>query len=60
MKIQTSFTVLPKYFKDFHNYFNNADEKLVSYTYIPEYLRKNSEKNSKTLVKNDLNKNFKI
>ena len=60
MKIQTSFTVLPKYFKDFHNYFNNADEKLVSYTYIPEYLRKNSEKNSKTLVKNDLNKDFKI
>ena len=60
MKIQTSFTVLPKYFKDFHNYFDNADEKLVSYTYIPEYLRKNSEKNSKTLVKNDLNKNFKI
>ena len=60
MKIQTSFTVLPKYFNDFHNYFNNADEKLVSYTYIPEYLRKNSEKNSKTLVKNDLNKNFKI
>ena len=35
MKIQTSFTVLPKYFNDFHNYFNNADEKLVSYTYIP-------------------------
>ena len=60
MKIQTPFTVLPKYFNDFHNYFNNADEKLVSYTYIPEYLRKNSEKNSKTLVKNDLNKNFKI
>ena len=60
MKIQTSFTVLLRYFKDFHNYFNNADEKFVSYTYIPEYLRKNSEKNSKTLVKNDLNKNFKI
>ena len=47
MKIQTSFTVLPKYFKDFHNYFNSADEKLVSYTYIPEYLRKNSEKKFK-------------
>ena len=44
MKIQTSFTVLPKYFNDFHNYFNNSDEKLVSYTYIPEYLRKNTEK----------------
>ena len=53
-------TVLPKYFKEFQNYFNSADEKLLSYTYIPEYLRKNSEKNSKTLVKNDLNKNFKI
>ena len=60
MKIQTSFTVLPKYFKDFHDYFDNADEKLVSYTYIPEYLRKNIEKKPKTLVKNDLNKNFKI
>ena len=45
MKIQTPFTVLPKYFNDFHNYFNNANEELVSYTYIPEYLRKNSEKN---------------
>ena len=44
MKIQTPFTVLSKYFKDFQNYFNNADEELVSYTYIPEYLRKNSEK----------------
>ena len=54
MKIQTSFTVLPKYFKDFHNYFNSTDEKLVSYTYIPEYLRKNSEKNkNQCLVKND-------
>ena len=47
MKIQTSFTVLPKYFNDFQNYFNNADEKLVSYTYIPEYLRKNTEKKFK-------------
>ena len=54
MKIETSFTVLPKYFKDFHDYFDNADEKLVSYTYIPEYLRKNSEKNkNQCLVKND-------
>ena len=51
MKIQTSFTVLPKYFNDFHNYFNNVDEKLVSYTYIPEYLRKNTEKNSEALIK---------
>ena len=47
MKIQTSFIVLPKYFNDFHNYFNNVDEKLVSYTYIPEYLGKHTEKNSK-------------
>ena len=54
MKIQTSFTVLPKYFKEFQNYFNSADEKLVSYTYIPEYLRKNSEKNTnQCLVKKD-------
>ena len=51
MKIKTSFTVLPKYFNDFHNYFNSADEKLVSYTYIPEYLRKNTEKNSEALIK---------
>ena len=52
MKIQRSFTVLPKYFNDFQKYFNNADEKLVSYTYIPEYLRKNTEKNSEALIKN--------
>ena len=51
MKIQTPFTVLPKYFNDFHNYFNNANEELVSYTYIPEYPRKNTEKNSKALIK---------
>tara|TARA_B100000989_G_C19357422_1_gene391774 strand:+ start:479 stop:697 length:219 start_codon:yes stop_codon:yes gene_type:complete len=51
MKIQTPFTVLPKYFNDFHNYFNNANEELVSYTYIPEYLRKNTEKNSEALIK---------
>ena len=44
MKIQTPFTVLPKYFNDFRNYFNNANEELVSYSYIPEYLRKNTEK----------------
>ena len=51
MKIQTPFTVLPKYFNDFHNYFNNTNEELVSYTYIPEYLRKNTEKNSEALIK---------
>ena len=44
MKIQKSFRVLPKYFNDFHNYFNNAYEELVAYTYIPENLRKNTEK----------------
>tara|TARA_S200000501_G_C20163950_1_gene457119 strand:+ start:86 stop:274 length:189 start_codon:yes stop_codon:yes gene_type:complete len=55
MKIQTPFTVLPKYFNDFQNYFNNADEKLVSYTYIPKYLKKNTLKNPKTLVKNQIN-----
>ena len=51
MKIQTSFTVLPKYFKDFHNYFNNADEKLVSYSYIPEYLKKTTSKKQKLFLK---------
>ena len=50
MKIQTPFTVLPKYFNDFHNYFNNANEELVSYTYIPEYPRKNTEKSSEALI----------
>ena len=52
MKIKTPFTFLPKYFNDFQNYFKNADEKLVSYTYIPEYLRKNTEENSEALIKN--------
>ena len=52
MKIQTPFTVLPKYFNDFHNYFNDANEVLVSYTYIPEYLRKNTKKNSEAIIKN--------
>ena len=60
MKIQTSFTVLPKYFKDFHNYFNNADEKLVSYTYIPEYLKKTTSKKQTLFFKNHLKKGFKI
>ena len=49
MKIQTPFTLLPKYFNNFQNYFNNADEKLVSYNYIPEYLKKTTLKNSKPL-----------
>ena len=47
MNIQTSFTALPKYFEEFHNYFDNADEKLISYTYISECLRKNTEKTLK-------------
>ena len=58
MNIQTSFTFLPKYFKDFHNYFNNSEEKLVSYTYVPEYLRKSTLKNSKSIVRNQLNNNL--
>ena len=60
MNIQTSFTALPKYFEEFHNYFDNADEKLVSYNYIPEYLEKTISKKTKNSCKNDLNKNFKI
>ena len=40
MKIKKPFTVLPKYFNDFHKYFNNANEELVAYTYIPENPRK--------------------
>ena len=44
MKIKKPLTLPQKYFNEFQNYFNNADEKLVSYTYIPESLRKNSEK----------------
>ena len=47
MNIQTSFTELPKYFKDFQNYFDNVDEKLVSYNYIPEYLEKTISKKAK-------------
>ena len=52
MKIQTPFTVLPKYFNDIYDYFNNANEELVSFNYISEYLRKQTEKNSETLIKN--------
>ena len=51
MKIQTPFAVLPKYFSDFRNYFNNANEKLVSYIFISGNLRKNTEKNWETLIK---------
>ena len=52
MKIKKPFTLPQKYFNEFQNYFHNADEKLVSYSYIPEYLKKLLQKNSKTLVKN--------
>ena len=58
MKIHTPFTSLPKYFNAFNNYFENADEKLVSYTYISEDLKKTTLKNSKTLGKNQLNNNL--
>ena len=55
MEIKPRFTVLPKYFNNFRNYFNNADEKLVSYSYIPEYLKKTTSKKPKNLFKNHLN-----
>ena len=51
MKIKKPLTLPQKYFNEFQNYFHNADEKLVSYTYIPEYLRKNTKKNSEALIK---------
>ena len=54
MKIQTPFTVTPKYFNDFQNYFHNSDEKLVSYSYIPEYLKKTTKTN--LLVNSELDK----
>ncbi len=54
MKIQTPFTVPPKYFNDFQNYFHNSDEKLVSYSYIPEYLKKTTKTN--LLVNSELDK----
>ena len=54
MKIQTPSTVLPKYFNDFENYFHNSDEKLVSYSYIPEYLKKTTKTN--LLVNSELDK----
>tara|TARA_B100001769_G_scaffold95170_1_gene73352 strand:+ start:217 stop:372 length:156 start_codon:yes stop_codon:yes gene_type:complete len=50
MKIQTPFAVVPKYFNNFQNYFNKTDEELVSYTYVPEYLNKDNEK--EVLIKN--------
>ena len=34
MKIKKPLTLHQKYFNEFQNYFHNADEKLVSYSYI--------------------------
>ena len=44
MKIKKPLTLHQKYFNEFQNYFHNADEKLVSYSYIPEYLKKTTSK----------------
>ena len=55
MKIKKPHTLPQKYFNEFQNYFHNADEKLVSYSYIPEYLKKTTSKKPKTLFKNHLN-----
>ena len=60
MKIKKPLTLAQKYFNEFQNYFHNTDEKLVSYSYIPEYLKKTTSKQPKTLFKNHLNKEFKI
>ena len=55
MKIKKHLTLPQKCFNEFQNYFHNADEKLVSYSYIPEYLKKTTSKKPKTLLKNHLN-----
>ena len=47
MKIKKPLTLPQKYFNEFQNYFHNADEKLVSYSYIPEYLKKTTSKINK-------------
>ena len=60
MKIKKNLTQPQIYFNEFQNYFNNADEKLVSYSYIPEYLKKTTSKKTNTLFKNHLKKEFKI
>ena len=60
MKIKKPLTLHQKYFNEFQNYFHNADEKLVSYSYIPEYLKKITSKKTNTLFKNQLKKEFKI
>ena len=52
MKTKKPLALPQKYFNVFQNYFNNANEILVSYTFIPEYLKKTTSKNAKTLIKN--------
>ena len=54
MKIKKNLTQPQMYFNEFQNYFNNADEKLVSYSYIPEYLKKTTKTN--LLVNSELDK----
>ena len=54
MKIKKPLTLPQKYFNEFQNYFHNADEKLVSYSYIPEYLKKTTKTN--LLVNSELDK----
>ena len=54
MKIKKPLTLPQKYFNEFQNYFHNADEKLVSYSYIPEYLKKTTKNN--LLVNSELDK----
>ena len=60
MMIKKPLTLPQKYFNEFQNYFHNADEKLVSYSYISEYLKKTASKKPNTLFKNHLKKEFKI
>ena len=54
MKIKKPLTLPQKYFNEFQNYFHNANEKLVSYSYIPEYLKKTTKTN--LLVNSELDK----
>ena len=54
MKIKKSLTLPQKYFNEFQNYFHNSDEKLVSYSYISEYLKKTTKTN--LLVNSELDK----
>ena len=56
MKIKKNLIQPQMYFNEFQNYFHNADEKLVSYSYIPEYLKKTTSKKPKTFFKNHLNR----